>query len=380
MQINLKRLGYIFLIMPFIIPAYFYNFKTVATIIKLFKCIIFFIFLIMILTWKNRISKPGKYILMYQSFVFLIGIYNKYFSFDIIVSIFLCILFEYGLSKKDNYFLEGLYKILEFLIYINLISVLVFPNGMYNNGVYDANWLLGYKNPMIRLFIPVCAIGLLISYKKYNKFNIRSKLLIIISIITVILVDSSTGIVGMLVFISMLLATRSKFWREKITLFRGFIVYIISNFFVITGTAERYISFFIEGILNRSMTFTGRTTIWEKTLELIREHLFIGIGDCPSEMMEAIIVGPHPHNYFLYILLQSGIIGIIILLLGIKSADKCVKISNDKKACNIMVAALLSFYIMGITESITAAILMYPLYIIIGNMDKINYSNNEVKN
>ncbi|MBM6820168.1 O-antigen ligase family protein [Clostridium saudiense] len=373
MEINLKRVGYVLLIIPFFLPAYFYLNQGFANVIKLYKYSMFMVLVILYLKRKIRISKPGKIILLYLFFILLLGIFNKYFSMDIVLSIFICLLFEYGLKEKNNYFLESLYNVLEVLIYANLLSVLIFPQGMYKYAGYSANWLLGYKNPMIRVFLPACAIGLLISYKKYGKFTIRALCLVIVSIITVILVDSSTGIMGLIVFLCILLITKMKFFDKYITLFRAFIIYLIVNFFVITGIAEKYIGFFIEGILHRSMTFTGRTTTWQNAIEIINKNIYIGIGDYPPEMMLSSIGGTHPHNYFLYILLQSGIVGILILLFAMKVTDNYIKNSGDKRACNIIVAVIISFYVMGITESLTGATLMYPLYIILGNINRINY-------
>ena len=37
----------------------------------------------------------------------------------------------------------------------------------------------------------------------------------------------------------------------------------------------------------------------------------------------------------------------------------------------IVSSGIISFYIMGITESLTAALLMYPMYILLGNINYI---------
>lgn len=188
-----------------------------------------------------------------------------------------------------------------------------------------------------------------------------------------ILVDSSTGVMGLIIFVTVLIITQMKFFDKYITLYRGFISYLIVNFLVITGLAEKYIGFLIEGILHRSMTFTGRTTTWERAGEIISKNIMTGIGDYPPDMMLSAIGGSHPHNYFLYILLQTGIIGVMILLYTTKVTDRIIATVSDKKSCNIIIATIIAFYVMGITESLTGATLMYPLYIILGNIDYITY-------
>lgn len=373
MKINLKKIGYMLIIMPFFLPSYFYLNQTFASVIKLYKYSMFLILILLYIKKRVIISKPGKIILIYLLFILIMGAINNYVSLDIILSIFLCLLFEYGLKDKENKFLESLYNVLEIFIYVNLITVLLYPNGMYVYAGYSANWLLGYKNPMVRLFLPACAIGLLISKKKKGKISIRALSLLIVSFITVILVDSSTGVMGLIIFVTVLIITQMKFFDKYITLYRGFISYLIVNFLVITGLAEKYIGFLIEGILHRSMTFTGRTTTWERAGEIISKNIMTGIGDYPPDMMLSAIGGSHPHNYFLYILLQTGIIGVMILLYTTKVTDRIIATVSDKKSCNIIIATIIAFYVMGITESLTGATLMYPLYIILGNIDYITY-------
>lgn len=170
MKINLKKIGYMLIIMPFFLPSYFYLNQTFASVIKLYKYSMFLILILLYIKKRVIISKPGKIILIYLLFILIMGAINNYVSLDIILSIFLCLLFEYGLKDKENKFLESLYNVLEIFIYVNLITVLLYPNGMYVYAGYSANWLLGYKNPMVRLFLPACAIGLLISKKRKGKF------------------------------------------------------------------------------------------------------------------------------------------------------------------------------------------------------------------
>ena len=87
--------------------------------------------------------------------------------------------------------------------------------------------------------------------------------------------------------------------------------------------------------------------------------------------MEPILLAPHPHNYFLHILIQGGIIGFILLLNVIFTADKSIRRTKNNLSKYIVSSGIISFYIMGITESLTAALLMYPMYILLGNINYI---------
>ncbi len=58
----------------------------------------------------------------------------------------MCLIFDYWLRKKYSDFLKVLNLILVALILLNFVTILVFPQGMYETALYKANWILGYKN------------------------------------------------------------------------------------------------------------------------------------------------------------------------------------------------------------------------------------------
>jgi len=371
MKINVKKLGYFLLIIPFFVPVYFIETTNISKFVQISKVISSLFILVKFIMNIRKVNKVFFSVLILLTLIFIVGLLNNYFSMDILQAIILCMLFEYGLKDKRNNFLIAINILLEILIYSNFLSIILFPDGMYVTGTYTQNWLLGYKNPMIRMLIPACTISMILSYNRYKCITKRSYFLLLISIITVIIVNSSTGVVGMSIFIGANLLYRNEIVRRIFSLKKAFFTCLIISYLIINQIITEFFAFFIEGILNKSLNFTGRDVVWERAKEFIYNHKFIGIGDYLGEVMEPILLAPHPHNYFLHILIQGGIIGFILLLNVIFTADKSIRRTKNNLSKYIVSSGIISFYIMGITESLTAALLMYPMYILLGNINYI---------
>lgn len=372
MKINVKRLGYFLLLIPFFVPVYFIVTTNISGVIQIYKIISSLIIGALFFLNIRKVSKVFLSIVFLLSFIFIIGLLNGYFSMDILQSIILCMMFEYGLRDKKQNFLIVINSMLEILIYSNFLCILLFPEGMYVTGEYTQNWLLGYKNPLIRTLIPACTISMVLSYYKYKRVTKRAYFLLLIAIVTVIMVNSSTGIVGISIFILVNIAYRNALVRQLLTLKKVFWSCAAISCLVINGAIVKFFAFLIEGILNKSLNFTGRDIVWERSIEFIYKHKWIGIGDYFGEVMEPILAAPHPHNYFLHLLIQGGIIGFILVIIVIIITDKSVQGVKNNSVKYIVSSGIISFYIMGITESLTAALLMYPMYILIGNIQYVS--------
>lgn len=75
---------------------------------------------------------------------------------------------------------------------------------------------------------------------------------------------------------------------------------------------------FVEGVLHKDMTFTGRSTAWERVLLLIASKPVFGWGVIDSETATRLlksIAFVNPHNQLLNCLWQGGIILVFILSL-----------------------------------------------------------------
>lgn len=287
----------------------------------------------------------------------------------------MCLVFVIWLHKNPRLLIKSL-SIYEIFVYINLMTIILQPDGLYNNGMYSHCWFLGYKNPMIRTILPVICTSLISSYFECARINFKTTILLICSSITFLLNDSATSLVGMAVFLTALFIFHKK---EKplpkiINLLSGIVVTAVGFVMIIVMNMQYLFSYIINGVLGRDLTFTTRVNIWSKTLDMIADKFILGHGYLNGKQFSSIygnMYATHPHNYYMYILMQGGVVLLAILLIGFIFANKKLNKTMNTVYSKIILFGIVSFLVMGLSESLVSTVLLYPLLILALNADKI---------
>lgn len=377
MKFKKKILLYIYLILPFCLPELFYFNKYLSIIMVGWKSSSTLWSFILLYKLKFKLNKTEIFILIYISEILLISFSYKTIPSEIVYSAVVVILFIYYMRVDPQIFIKTIVSILELLIIINFITILIFPNGMYttvSEGMFSSglniNWFLGYKNPMVRLMIPTCTFSFIYSILYNKKRIIWSWCILAISFITVIIVKSSNGILGILILCFYIFLSNKKYaqiFLQYINLIRTFIVVLIVNFLIVIFRKQVIFSFIINVILNRSsIHLSGRTAIWDAALKVLVENPIWGYGEATSRVLQNQIYAPHPHNYILYVLLQGGVIALLLLTLIIVSANSNLRYAfhENKSYYCIILGAISAFWVIGVGESLTGAYFFYPLFIL----------------
>ena len=291
-------------------------------------------------------------------------------------SLALCLMFDIWLTKSPETLIDG-FSILGLLVYANFITILLFPKGMYRTDLYSANWLLGYKNYQIRTILPIICMALIRSYWKWGKIAFRAWILLACSASTLVLVDSATALVGYTLFLVLLMLYHSK---EKtippiINMTNGIIASAVILIGIVFFNIQTFMSFLIENILGKNLTFTGRLSVWKMSILYFLKKPILGYGylsgDEYEQMYNSSLWAAHPHNYILYILLTGGLLLGIITIIGYWMASQNIKKNIESIYGKIILFTLCSFLIMGITEAITSTVLLYPMLVLGMNIDKV---------
>ena len=85
----------------------------------------------------------------------------------------------YYLSRYTKEFIHVLFGISELLTYFNLLTIILFPNGMYESFsviTLRENWLLGYRNTFFTYYVVFIVVGFI--YREMTGKKIRFYLLI----------------------------------------------------------------------------------------------------------------------------------------------------------------------------------------------------------
>lgn len=368
----------------FLTPYSFITTNTTETIFNVLN-ILFSVFFIIIYLINRKINKILFPLIGYYLILLASTIINDsgliYYLYKVLIIFGFITFVDLLFSNNDNFFKTFTFYITIFNI-INFISILINPNRNINISI-NRIYFLGYDNDFNLVLTMSCYILLIYHYKlknrkdeKYNKAKYIFYINYIIAIISAFLVQSATFKISMLMFLFCYIfffATNflpRKIFNYKVYLTLAYIIFIGLAFFNIQNNFSSLL-----GKMDRDITFTGRTEIWDKTLEVIKENKIIGTGYMNMNQRIEKMDIYHAHSTYLNTALESGIIGeAAYLILFICIGYRISKI-KDKNIANISSFAIFTYLIMTIFEVYVDILYFYLLLIIISELS----DNNKIK-
>ena len=279
------------------------------------------------------------------------GDYTSLFL-TILNALAICLVVEMGLKTDPDALLDGASFTLGLFVLINFVTIILFPQGMYEFNNYTQNYFLGYRNNSIMLFFPAIIFSIVRSLRKYNKLTLSSFVITAVSFANVILAFSATSVIGMTVFILFLLLALI----NKMPNFLNIITYLAINityfFGVIILRLQEAFAFIIVDMLGRDLTFTGRTKIWDGALAAFAKSPVFGVGEIESQASRDLIGATHAHNYYLDLLYKSGLPGFLIFFaILIICGMALYRNRNNGKIPFVVSGAICAFMIMLQSEA-----------------------------
>lgn len=359
---------YIFLLLPFFeMPYLFIVSSTIGTVYKLHKIVSGL--LIIFLTLKSRkYSKIINYIVLYLLVLIISTMSNNgdyQYLFTLVLGILtLSLITDYGLRNHTDYFLKAFELMLSFLIYMNFITIILNPNGLYTaaDTLYTENWLLGYRNSLILYVFPALLCSVINSYKQKEKLLPRTKILFLVSLASTILSGSSTLLVGLFLILIFMLF-KNLFTKVNLLNTKTYIIsYIVMFFGIIIFRVQNLFSFIIVNLLKRDLTFTGRIYIWDYVIEFIKSKPTLGYG------VESTLIryaktkywrSFHAHNMFLEVLYKTGFIGLIIFIKIISLSSKELYKTKNNLISKYISWLLFTFMVLLLMEAYSFIYIFY---------------------
>lgn len=329
---------------------------------------------------KNILNIKLILLVMLYSFIILFSaVINNNITMGMIYTNFVYIGFiiyiNYCMKGFKN-FINALNILFTLLIIYNLIlAIFVKSSYMYIGYQGSQKVFVGTfesRNGISMVMIPAIAFILIRSEYIYEKVRNKDILLCFMVLIIILLSKSSTGfIVGSLLVIYVLLLKKIKI---KLNINKLMSIYtIIYTQVVIFRIQETVFRGFIENTLQKNVTLTGRTLIWDFIMKIIPNSLIFGYGRNDIIAQNAIIRDvTEAHNGLLEILLCTGIIGLFVFILILLNVFKALNKSNSKISY-ILSMAIFLYFCIALTESAFTytKIGFWILIIISSNIEKI---------
>lgn len=257
---------------------------------------------------------------------------------------------DFGNPKRMVLVIEN---ILSIIIVCNLISIIIFPDGMYRNiRNWSQNWLLGYRNLHIQFFLPYIGIAALRSSISKKK-NIKLPVMIVLIVLSAFLVNSVTTIISIIIIATLVILFTRRELPSWINLTSTYIASVIISILLVAVGIQYRFSGLLTNVLGKDVTFSTRTLIWSQGLMMFWKRPFFGNGivSIESGNIYNLTTVNQMHNMFLDLLVVGGISLAILFFATILITNKHVMNCRIISLRNIFIFVFMAYSVVFLTEA-----------------------------
>lgn len=339
----------------FSVTSSFYSILSIATFIYV---------LLDTIRNKIKIHVVTQCMILLETIIFISTIVNSGSIRNVvdnaILIVYVAILINYCAEKGSMFLMiKSMLLHLELCTYINLITVIMKPDGFFTRNISaygkTQEWFLGSDHYFVVWAIPAFLIATL--YCELTGDKKRGFFLICATVVTQFIKGSSTGLVGILIFLLWMLMP---IIRKVMTPFKCIVVATILFVSIVYLRNSDFLEPIIVGMLGKDMTFTNRLEIWDNAIKAIGNKPFMGYGMICTDAVIGLLGrtrsgflwrgATHCHNQFLQIGFMAGIIGLGAYIAAIVVAFLNCASCDNKKIGQAATICLFIFCIISITE------------------------------
>lgn len=277
-------------------------------------------------------------------------------------------------SYLKNYSLTDLIScVVSIFIFLCILTDILMLFVGYNFEDPSESYFIGNKFTVSYLHCFTLAMMHFLNDSKKHYFifsSIGISIFSIISVLVIMNVHCTTGIVAILASILILILPRSKmdiFMSEKVLI----IVAAVMNFLIFGSYSlltTPVIQNVVTNILHKSANLTGRLQIYKIIIQTIQKNFFIGYGYF-NDVIEKILNYGNAQNGIMKILIDSGFLGLIgymgIVYFGINKRQK------DKNNWPFFVFLYTMIIASAVEINLTHMIVFFMIAIISGNSRRL---------
>lgn len=256
---------------------------------------------------------------------------------------------EYYVKKQAKALVCALLFLYEFLVVANFITILLFPKGMYITEWQWENYFLGFRNSFIIYFIPCITFEII--WAKFIGKWCRAIVMLILCIISAVLSASATCF---LITISYVFLFITGIYRYKIFNIISCVFFYLITFFAVIVFRLQSLLAPLFAALGRNITMTGRTIIWDYTIQKIIQHPLTGYGKQSAEyrmsQLPNVYAASHAHNFLLEHLYCGGFIQFILLIIWFVFLCKNLLKDRYLDYTHIIMIGIITFLFMMLVE------------------------------
>lgn len=354
-RINKNIIFPMLLLIVLLLPITFINYLNLTSVINLLKYI--GLGYAIIISIRLGIYEEKKWLPIHLWFVWVLvttvigsqALYSTISAFYPLYTAFVMTVYLSRVYKKKAICAIGV--TFSCMLVYNLI--IMFNGGLYRESIYNLVYFFGIRVNINDVWPFAMAIMLLAAHFGRKKDWLFCVLGLATGFTFVLFQWVSTAIVVTAIFaLFYFYIVASVKWESKRKQIRMVVIILLIwiIWFAINPNVQQF-SWLIEDILGESLTLDGRTDIWNSCLSQIKGIRWIighGYGHNYVFAIENGGAVTHPHNQYLAILFNFGIIGLVIYARLIFDQVKSFMAERNDKVVAIMGACILAMLVMGI--------------------------------
>lgn len=276
---------------------------------------------------------------------------------------------------KPVVFLKGILNISVLILSLQLISLLIYYRGFnFEESLFEGEEdksFFAAKNFAPYYYLAMMCIA---SYSRLLYRNLMSRrcfVVIVLCILCALLQWSGTGVTGIFLYgLLLLFFYKSKRVKKLLVLLTDYRVVISMVIFVVFALLVSqnvgFMSGFVEGVLHKDMTFSGRTELWALGLLNILQRPLIGLGSNEAGRLTVVEndytgVQLSSHNMFIEIASQGGLFALFLFVFWLYNSLKEVK-SSTKDTQIIINGAIFVMFLMYMFEGLPFQVFPFVVF------------------
>lgn len=274
---------------------------------------------------------------------------------------------EYGVQKDRENFLTGMEIFFGALVALNIVTILLFPGGMY---VYDRaleeNWLLGYKNYHIVYIMALLIFGAVHSLCQSGRIAVRVWIYIAMSLFSSLLVGARTPMMAILLFAASILFTRLRNFTPLFNSLTYLAAYAAAFFMIVVIRIENLPV--VGKLIGREITFNNRIHFWDKAMTEFWEYPVLGHGYQQFVMFRGYVT---THNQIVEILYKTGVAGLAVFVAILAATAYKLFRSREGIVTKYLAVFFASYLVLFLMEQYAFANYFY-LFVLAFNADRLD--------
>lgn len=364
--VDLKVAGAAFLALaPFCEPTYFAN--CLPSVDRLYTVLEFavLVYVAYKLMKDRKLSKAVIALAVFQLYLVMVTLYNggrfSYALNSLLVAVGFFLVVETYYEKDERSFLAGGIALYLIIAVASLASVFLFPDGLYrgNNGIYSAYYLYGHKNDVLFNLFPGLVFAMIYAIRERTRGSwwMATLFSVVVFANVFILNSAASSLACVLLYVVFMFARKGKLKRISGT---ALIVTVVIVFVLVLSGSIQVVFSGVFDALNRDLTFSSRTYIWERAIDAIASNPIFGYGVEETFLTKIRFGGfSTPHNFALAELFYGGVIGVLLAVHAVWASVGSVKRAPKANELNFLMAALLILFVMSTMESMGIGLIKF---------------------